>query len=136
MALNTSPNQVRETNPLLNGDFGTLVLRRTFTNNTGAPLKKLRFRVIDITNSPTGTEADLRLLGSATSSLNGQTVEGLTLEQPPAQTQGGGLNSTLAIGSITPAQPLAAGATVNVEFKLGVMRKGKYRFFLNIEAAP
>ena len=130
------PNQVRDTPPLTNGIFGTLVLRRTFTNNTGAPLKKLRFRVIDITNAASGAEADLRVLDSVSSTINGKSVQGLTLEQPTTQTGGGGLNSTLAVGTITPAIPLAAGATVNVEFKLGVMRKGKYRFFLNIEAAP
>jgi Concanavalin A-like lectin/glucanases superfamily/FG-GAP-like repeat/Putative Ig domain/Bacterial Ig domain len=131
-----TPNQVRDINPLTNGTFGSLVLRRTFTNYTGVPLKKLRFRVIDITNAATGAEAELRVLNSVTATINGQVVEGLTLGQPPIQTQGGGLNSTLAVGSITPAQPLAAGGTVNVEFKLGVMRKGQYRFFLNIEAAP
>ena len=58
----STPNQVRDTNSVTNGTFGTLVLRRTFTNNTGATLKKLRFRVIDITNTATSTEADLRVL--------------------------------------------------------------------------
>lgn len=134
-AATSVPNQVRDTNPITNGTFGMLVLRRTFTNNTSAPLKKLRFRVIDITNATTGTEADLRVLDSVTATINGQVVEGVTLEQPPLQTQGGGLNSTLAVGSLIASQPLATGSTVNVEFKLGVMRKGKYRFFLNIEAA-
>ena len=71
-----------------------------------------------------------------TATINGQIVKGVTLEQPLTQTQGGGMNSTLAVGSITAAQSLATGATVNVEFKLGVMRTGKYRYFLNIEAAP
>ena len=42
--------------------------------------------------------------------------------------------TTLLVGTITPGIPLAAGATVNVEFKLGVMRKGPYRFIVNIEA--
>lgn len=136
-ASNIAPNQVRDTTPITNGTFGTLVLRRTFTNNTGVPLKQLRFRVIDVTNAAaSATDADVRILSSVASTINGQNVQGITLEQPATQTNGGGFNSTFAVGTITAAQPIAAGATVNVEFKLGVVRKGKYRIFFNIEAAP
>ncbi|MCG3144658.1 MAG: hypothetical protein HONDAALG_02109 [Gammaproteobacteria bacterium] len=131
-----APNRVRNITPVPNGALGTLILRRSFTNNTGAPITKLRFRIVDITNSSTGAEAELRLLSSVDAVINGKQVRGLKLEQPTMQPAGGGLNSTLAAGVITLANPLAAGASVNVEFLLGVMRGGGYRFFVNIEAAP
>ena len=56
----------------------------------------------------------------------------MTIPQP----LGGGLNSSLAVGVITVAQPLAPGANVNVEFRLGVQTNGSFRFFVNIEALP
>jgi hypothetical protein len=62
------------------------------------------------------------------------TVRGVRLEQPPEQPAGGGLNSSLSADFITLATPLAAGASVNIVFKLGVMRTGNFRFYLNIEA--
>jgi hypothetical protein len=57
---------------------------------------------------------------------------GFVLSQP----SGGGLNSSLAAGTITVATPLANGASINVEFKLGVQQAGSFRFFVNIEALP
>ena len=123
-----SPNQERDLTVTTNGDFGTLTLRRSFTNYSGAALTKLRFRLIDVTN--TTREADIRALNSVTATINGKVVEGLTILSPPTQPKGGGLNSVLVVGSDLPA-----GATINVEFKLGVVRKGNYRYILNIEAA-
>jgi hypothetical protein len=130
------PNRERNTSPVPNGALGTLTIRRAFTNNTGAPVKKLRFRVIDITNGSTGSEAQLRVLSSLDVMINGKLVRGVTLEQPPVQPNGGGLNSTLAVGSITLASPLAAGASINVQFLLGVQRSGSFRFFVNVESLP
>src|SRR5262249_40834819 len=130
------PNRVRETTPILNGPLGTLSIRRTFTNNTGVPITRLRFRVIDITNNPTGSEANLRVLSSVDVMVNGKVVRGTTLEQPPAQPNGGGLNSTLAVGTINLASPLPPGGAVNVQFLLGVQRGGSFRFFVNVETLP
>src|SRR5215216_6830308 len=57
------PNRVRDltSDPANNSTFGTLEIRRNITNNTGAPITRLRFRVNDIATfpSPSGT-ADLR----------------------------------------------------------------------------
>ncbi len=131
MATAALPNQARDTTAVLNGAFGMLALRRTSTNNSGARLSKVRFRLIDITNAAAGSEANLRVLNSVTATIDGKTVAGLTLAPLPAQPNGGRLNSLLVL-----APDLPIGATVNVEFKLGVMRKGQYRFILNIEAAP
>jgi hypothetical protein len=62
------------------------------------------------------------------------TVRGLTLEQPPVQANGGGFNSSVSADSITLQTPLVPGASVNVEFKLGVMRTGAFRLLVNYEA--
>jgi hypothetical protein len=67
------------------------------------------------------------------------TVEGTTIETPPAQASGGGWNSSygrsLVSGTIINT-PIAPGQTVNVQFSLGVMQTGTFRFFFNIEALP
>ena len=112
----------------------SLYLRRAFTNNTGAPVTKLRFRVIEMSNGGVNT-AILRAINSGDITVNGQPVKGLTLETPPAQPTGGGVNSTLCVGSITLAAPLANGAKVNVQFRLGIVQGGSYRFFVNTEAS-
>ncbi|MCA1613937.1 MAG: proprotein convertase P-domain-containing protein [Acidobacteria bacterium] len=148
-----APNRVRSLAPYTDtltpvtagGAFtnGTLSIRRKFTNNTGAPVSRLRFRIVDATvgAAPAGT-ADLRVLTSANSAVAitgggpAQQVRGLTLEQPATQPQGGGLNSTVAAGIITAGTPLAPGASINVEFLLGVRQAGGFRFFVNVEALP
>ncbi len=121
-----------------NAAFGTLLIRRKFTNTTGQTVSRVRFRVVDITTlgNVTPSEADLRVLSSTADTLTKVdtetvTLEALTLDAIPAQPNGGGLNSTLNL-----ANPLAAGASVNVEFRLGVMTGGNFRFFVNVEALP
>ncbi|MDQ1592117.1 MAG: uncharacterized protein QOG71_2744 [Pyrinomonadaceae bacterium] len=129
---------------------GTLSIRRRFTNNTGAPVTRLRFRIVDITTfpAPLGT-ADLRAITSSQVTANCQseggtphlctdngavttTIEGTTLETDAfGQPNGGAFNSTLSL-----ATPLAAGASINVQFLLGVEQNGAFRFFINVEALP
>lgn len=137
-----------------NSTFGTLEIRRTLTNNTGAAVTRLRFRIIDITTHPvTGDIADLRArssllvvvtvdlppCGSGNSVLN---VHGTTLEEadppppPVSQPMGGGLNSSLSAGTVTLNTPLANGVSINVRFLLGVQKTGRFKFYLNIEALP
>jgi uncharacterized delta-60 repeat protein len=146
-----SPNRERvlTSDPGNNSTFGTLEIRRTVTNNTGANITRLRWRVIDISTSlaPVGF-ADLRVrtssdvpgvivdrapCGSGTSSI---TVRGTTLETPPTQALGGGFNSTLSSGTVTLANPLANGASIDVRFLLGVQQTGNFKIYLNIEALP
>jgi carboxypeptidase family protein len=142
------PNRVRDATPGICGGpnctLGTLTIRRRFTNNTGQGVTKLRFRIVDVTtlgNTVAG-QADLRALnspGGAVTVTGGGTVQvrGLTVEQSGVpQPLGGGLNTSMAVGVITVAQPLAPGANVNVEFRLGVQSSGTFRFFVNIEALP
>jgi hypothetical protein len=50
--------------------------------------------------------------------------------------QGGGLNNSLSVGTITLATPLFNGQTVNVQFLLGVQKEGSFRFAVNVEALP
>ncbi|MBC7931363.1 MAG: DUF4394 domain-containing protein, partial [Rubrivivax sp.] len=98
-----APNRVREftADPSNNATFGRLSIRRTLTNNTGRPVTRLRFRVIDLTTfgspgSSSGTQADVRVLsrdGSFTvQRTDGSvvTVQGLSIETPPEQSFGGG----------------------------------------------
>ena len=137
-----APNVVRDATSGPNSTFGTLDFRRTFTNNTGASVTSLRFRVVNLSTLPVAAAgaADLRALTSATmvvSTAGGPvTVQGTTLETPPAQASGGGVNSSLAAGTISLATPLAAGASVNLRFLFGVEQVGDYSIAFVLEALP
>ena len=54
------PNVVRDftSDPAQNSTFGTFDIRRTFTNTTGLPITRLRFRILDITTFPSISGAD------------------------------------------------------------------------------
>ncbi|HET6889937.1 MAG TPA: lamin tail domain-containing protein, partial [Pyrinomonadaceae bacterium] len=153
VAASLPPNRVFDStsDPANNSTLGTLTVRRRIVNNTGAAVSRLRFRVTSITTypPPSGT-ADLRVRTSSvlvnvpvndsnTCAATGSpatpsctvTVQATTLEQPPNQPNGGGYNSSL---SVSLPQPLAAGASVNVQFLLGLQQGGSFHFFLNMEA--
>jgi hypothetical protein len=151
------PNRLRDTMATgPNAAAGTLTVRRRFVNNTGANVTRLRFRIVDISSlAVPGGIADVRALTSTSVVVSGITdsatclasngvattpctitVQGTTLEQPPNQTLGGANNSTLSAGTITLAQPLAPGASINLQFLLGVQQTGSFKFFFNIEALP
>lgn len=130
-----------------NATAGTLTFQRRYANNTGAPITRLRFRVIDITtlNSPdvraqfgstAAQQAILRVLdgNNATVSVDGAPFQSLRLETPPAQPEGGALNSTLAVGTIATPQIIGAGESVTVQFRVGVQQGGYFRFIVSIEA--
>lgn len=145
------PNRERNTTPVRNGDLGTVTIRRTFTNNTGRAVTRLRFRVNDITtrgSAPTcGADgrspcADVRVLSSEDGPVavpgGVVLVRGVKLEEPPEQDSyhGGGYNSTLSADFVTVSTPIQNGQSVRLQFTLGVMRGGTFRFLVNIEAAP
>ncbi len=149
------PNRVRDTTTVTNGANGTLSVRRRFVNNTGAPVTRLKFRIVDFTSLGTSGIADLRVLSSGTEVVTGiqdsatcqasngspttpctVTVLGTTLETPPNQLEGGSLNSTLSAGTITLGTPLAPGASINLRLLLGVQHPGSFKFFFNVEALP
>jgi hypothetical protein len=140
-----SPNRVRDftSDPANNSTFGTLSIRRTFTNNTGANVTRLRWRIIDITTFPAPSGiADMRARTSsaivvANPCTGGSTsIQGTTLEQPPSQPNGGAFNSSLSAGTITLATPLAPGASINVQFLLGLQQTGSFKFYINTEVLP
>ena len=148
---NVPPNRVRlqctdpavqECDPTRSA-FGTISFRKRVINNTGAPVTRLRFRIVEITGfpSPNMSTADMRALTSSQImvTLTGgatTTVEGTTLEEPATQALGGGWNSTLGANTVTLANPLPAGGTANVQLLLGVQQPGRFRFFVNVEALP
>jgi hypothetical protein len=149
-ASTAAPNRVRDlTENVCNGGvapsnctFGTLSIRRRFTNNTGQPVTRLRFRIVDVTTlntpNPGGQQADVRLVNSGnfnlTTSRGPLVVYGTMVETPPGQPHGGGLNSSVVVGSL--ATPLAPNAFVDVQFLLGVQQNGRFRFLVNVEALP
>jgi hypothetical protein len=156
-ASSAPPNRVRDATPGTDPPtkFGTLAIRRSFTNNTGGTITRLRFRVVDITTlGSTGGgagsgQADMRVVTSNDSSIptttvGVATVQGTQIEQPPAQSNGGGLNSSLNVAlpatglSTTSGGVCLAGSTcsVNVQFLLGVQQSGRFRFFIYQEALP
>ncbi|MDQ5826118.1 MAG: S-layer homology domain-containing protein [Chloroflexota bacterium] len=148
--LGSPPNSVRDftSDPANNSTFGTLDIRRTFTNNTGSDITRLRFRIVDLSTFPAPSGiADLRPrtstavvvtvdrepCGSGTSNV---TVQGTTLEQPPSQPNGGGFNSSMSVGTVTSVTPLEVGASIDVRFLLGIQQNGSYKFGIIVETLP
>jgi len=42
----------------------------------------------------------------------------------------------MSAGTITLGTPLANGASINLQFLLGLQQTGNFRFYVNIEALP
>lgn len=149
-----SPNRERDSTVVPNGQFGTLIVRKTFTNGTGQMVTRLRIRVIDITTLHTPVTpqpgqsapchvtspcADIRALSSpneaAVATNSGpMPTSGLLLEEPPMQPLAGAHNSSLAVRTVSLATPLMPGDKVNVNFRLGIEARGTFRFYINLEA--
>jgi hypothetical protein len=133
--------------------FGTFAIRRRFTNMTGSPVTRLRFRIVDVTNdflAPSNI-ADIRAITSpqvtatcqnesgtphlcSDTGLPTTTIEGTTREPDQPFSNGGGFNSTVSAGTVTLANPLTSGASLNLQFLFGVQQSGAFRFFVNVEA--
>jgi len=151
-----APNRVRDftMDPANNSTFGTLSIRRRWVNNTGANVTRLRFRIIDVTTFPAPSGfADLRprtsssvlvagINDSVTCTAAGQatpctvTVQGTTLEQPPSQPNGSGFNGSLSAGTVTLGTPLTNGASIDIQFLLGIQQTGNFKIYVNVEALP
>jgi hypothetical protein len=160
----SAPNRFRDftAGPPITSPNGTLAIRRRFVNNTGSPVTRLRFRIIDVSVYPsqqTPGYADLRAITSSDIVISNimdnatcgalqtppstpptapctVTVHGTTLEETVAGVQqqlGGGINSSL---SVALPVALAPGASVNLQYVLGVQSSGTFKFFVNIEALP
>ncbi|MBL8182718.1 MAG: SBBP repeat-containing protein [Blastocatellia bacterium] len=122
--------------PVPNGVGGTLTVYRQITNNTNAPILALRLRAIDFPTAGsalqrrTSSRPDFRLLSSTDS--NG--LFGVSLTGERLQPNGGGLNSTLTVDSVTSQSPLLPGQSITVAIRFGVMRWGRHPFTAAIEA--
>ena len=158
VAAGNPPNRVRDFTPdgANNSSQGTIEFRRRFVNNTGGDVTRLRFRIIDQTTFPAPAGfADLRartsssvvvavINDSATCAATGApttppcsaTVQGTTLETPPAQLNGGAFNGSFSAGTVTLGTPLANGASINIRLLFGIQQTGTFKFFFNIEALP
>ena len=158
VASSSPPNRVRDftSDPANNSTFGTLSIRRRWVNSSGGAVTRLRFRIIDITTFPAPSGfADLRprtsvavvvvgINDSATCAATGApatppcsvTVQGTTLEQPPTQPNGSGFNGSLSAGTVTLGTPLANGASINLQFLLGLQQTGTFKIYVNVEALP
>ena len=150
------PNRVRDftSDPANNSTFGTLSIRRRFHNNTGGPVTRLRFRIVDVTTYPAPLGiADLRPRTSVAvvvSGINDPAVcasvgaappcsvplKATTLEEPAAQPNGGGFNSSMSAGLISLAIPLPAGSGISLQFLLGIQQTGQFKFVVIVEAVP
>ncbi|HEX8070312.1 MAG TPA: fibronectin type III domain-containing protein [Pyrinomonadaceae bacterium] len=122
-----------------NKSMGTLAFRRRFTNRTGLPVTKLRLRIVDITTAGgrTASQADLRALDSPqviVMRTDGTpvTLQATTVETPPAQPMGGGLNTSLVV--TLPGGALGPNAPIDLQIVTGVEAGGSFRFFVNVEA--
>jgi len=153
------PNRAREfgSDPANRSTFGTLEIRKRVVNNTGAPVTRLRFRIIDVTTFPPAVSfADLRARSSVAVAVSGindtatcpggvtpcaVTVQGTTVDEPPNQNppgigrNGGGFNTSLSVGTVT-VTTIPTGGSINVRFLLGIEQTGTFKFFINVEALP
>lgn len=161
VASSSAPNRVRDFTsvPANNSTFGTISIRRRFVNNTGASITRLRFRVVDLTTFPAPSGfADLRGVTSsavvvagindaATCTAAGQstpcsvTVEGSHVEgygagEVPSSPNGAGYNNSFSADTITLGTPLANGASIDLQFLLGIQQTGSFRIYVNIETLP
>ncbi len=150
------PNRARDFTsvPANNSTFGTLSVRRRVQNTTGSTITRLRFRIVELTTfpSPGGGIADLRVISSSPAVLSGindaatcastgtptsvpcqVTAQATVLETPPAQSSGGGYNSTV---SVSIPGGLANNASIDVNFTLGIQTTGTFRFLIIVEALP
>ena len=158
VSASSPPNRVRDfaSDPANNSTFGTLSIRRRWVNNTGGAITRLRFHIIDLTTFPAPSGfADLRPRTSASVAVAGindaatcaatgapatppctATAQLTILEQPPAQPNGGGFGSTLGSATVTLGTPMANGASINLQFLLGIQQTGSFKLYVNVEALP
>ena len=129
--------EVFNSTPVPNGSQGTLTVYRRITNNTNQPISALRLRAIDFPTVGTLTQRrfssrpDFRLLNSTD---EGEIIKGVTLAAERLQPNGGGINSTLTVESVTANTPLFPNQSVIVAIRFGVMRYGRHPILFGIEA--
>lgn len=53
-----------------------------------------------------------------------------------AARKGGDPAAPVLSDTVTLGAPLADGASINVQFLLGIQKTGRFRFYINVEALP
>ena len=157
-ASSSPPNRARSftSNPAQNSTFGTLIIRRRVLNSTGGSVTRLRSRIIDLTAFPSagGGQADLRAISSVGASVRPVgdaaicaasgagpppctvTVTARLCKSPRRKATAAGATRRSRPGRLTTGTPLAHGASLNVQFVLGIEATGTFRFYIVIEALP
>lgn len=143
VAPNLPPNMVRDfiSDPPNNSTYGTISLRYSLKNIGNVAITRLRLRIDSLNTFPSVTGvADLRPRTSSPVVIalptGNTTMQGTMLEQPPTQPNGGGFNSSMSVGFITLANPLAAGDSVFVQILIGVQQAGAFTFKFTAEGLP
>jgi hypothetical protein len=131
------------------GTPGTLTIRRTITNSSGAAITTAELRITSLSevNGPPEpgvttqppVPAQLRVVNPATPTsqitITGGhvvTVQNLSVDPPASAAPGGGLNTTLTIP--LPSGSLAPGASVSIALTFAVDRHGPYWYGYDIDA--
>jgi hypothetical protein len=139
--LDSSVSAASAPNRVYDAGTNTLSVRRIIQNTSSTQtIASARIRLTSLTTYGDTTASQALLLAQSSSTQTVSTshgnvqVNGLTLDQPPAQPIGGGLNSTLTIP--LPGGGLAPGASVPVNIQFHVDRRGSFNFGYNVEATP
>lgn len=121
--------------------IGVLSVRRKLTNNSGQTISQLKLRITTLTTKNSSVffpqQAQLRLFNSTDVSVtsgDGQTtipLRGLAVETVPTAGDDGFSSSlTLDLGP----SGLAAGQSLNINLKGGIVTNGQYRLEFRVEA--
>lgn len=131
LPVSSVPNFVRDftPDPINNSVFGTLDFHLKIKNQTAAPITRLRFRIAGLSTFPSppgGADLRARTSQDILINVNGNAYacRGTTLETPPLQPNGGGLNSSMSVNSIYLAQPLAVNDSIFVRLMFGSQQNG------------
>jgi hypothetical protein len=121
--------------PVPNGPQGTLTVYRTLTNNGPHALTALRLRAVEFPT--TGAAVSSRYSSRPDFRLASSVPEGAAVATSLAagrlQPNGGGINSTLSVDSVTAANPLLPGQSVVVAIRFTVVRYGRHPLTLAAE---
>lgn len=137
----SQPNFFRDLtpDPGNNSWQGTLDFRLKIKNQTGNPITRLRFRLANLSTfpSPAGT-ADLRARtgGNINIMINGNNTPclGTVVEMPPNQPNGGGINTSMSINSVSMGTPLANNDSIYVHLYFGCQQVGNINVSFIMEA--
>jgi hypothetical protein len=92
--------------------------------------------VAGITDAVTCAATGAPATPPCTVTVQGTDLEGGEVGEVPNQPNGSGFNGSLSAGTVTLGTPLANGASINLQFLLGLQQTGSFKIYLNIEILP